>query len=417
MNLKNFADRLRGIREERGITQQTTADTLLLPRTAVTQIENGNRSVSTLELTKLAKLYRHSISYLVGEMASEDEDIEVLLYRAAPGLNESSDIKLQINHCLDLCRESIILENLLGQNIKSGPPTYALKIPDNKGEAVEQAQVIAEQERKRLGLGILPVANLAEMIVNQGIWVASTNLPDTMSGLFLNNKKTGLIILVNADHPNSRKRFSYAHEYAHALLDREGHVRISNLENHAELIEVRANAFAAAFLMPTEGVNEFLYRLNKGKPSKSESIIFDVITGGKSESENRSVPYSQVLTHTDIAMMAHYFGVSYQAAVYRLRSLNFLSNKECEQLISQEKIGKTFLKTLGLLSDLEGKEEVNRWDRELKNQLIRLAIEAYRREEISKGRVLELGKTIGIGGAGLFELAQAAAFQHKKSGA
>lgn len=404
MNLKNFADRLRQAREQRGVTQQIAADTLNLPRTAITQIESGKRAVSTLELTKLAKLYHHTISYLVGEMQPE-EDIEVLLYRSISILNET--IKQRINHYIAVCREAIILENLLGQNTRFGPPLYSLNLPHNKGEAVEQGETIATQERKRLGLGMLAVANLTEIIANQGIWVASTNLPEGMSGLFFNNKKTGLVILVNADHVKSRKRFSYAHEYAHALLDRDADIRVSNMDNHAELIEVRANAFAAAFLMPSEGVYDFFGKLNKGKPAKSESLIFDVVTGEKSEAENRLPPYSQALTYTDIAMMAHYFGVSYQAAVYRLRSLGLFSAKECEKFLTQEKIGKEFLKELNILPELENQEEKIYWDKNLRNQLVRLAIESYRLGEISQGRLSELASLINMKSASLLKLANA----------
>jgi Zn-dependent peptidase ImmA (M78 family) len=87
---------------------------------------------------------------------------------------------------------------------------------------------------------------------------------------YINLCKEGMIILVNATHVKARKRFSYAHEYAHALFDREENVRISSTENNLENIEVRANAFAAAFLMPSDGINEILRNANKGKSSRAE---------------------------------------------------------------------------------------------------------------------------------------------------
>jgi len=49
-----LARRLRKAREDRGLTQQDAADALGISRTAVTQIEGGSRSVSTLELTRFA---------------------------------------------------------------------------------------------------------------------------------------------------------------------------------------------------------------------------------------------------------------------------------------------------------------------------------------------------------------------------
>jgi Zn-dependent peptidase ImmA (M78 family) len=58
---------------------------------------------------------------------------------------------------------------------------------------------------------------------------------------------TRLVILVNSSPVRARRRFSYAHEYAHALLDRDRQVTVTSTDNAAELIEKRANAFAASF--------------------------------------------------------------------------------------------------------------------------------------------------------------------------
>lgn len=405
MNPIELPNRLRKARDSRGISQQAAAEFVGLPRTAITQIEGGNRSISTLELTKLAKLYRYPISYFLDEISNDEEDINVVLYRAAPNLNEAT--KQQIYRYIDLCKEGIVLEKILDFEPRANLPKYSLPVPKNKGEAVTQGTNIAEQERKRLSIGIGSIADIANLISNQGIWACSADLPDDVSGLFLNNAKTGLIILVNANHVISRKRFSYAHEYAHALFDREENIRISSTANNAEFIEVRANAFAAAFLMPADGITEVLRSLNKGKASRQDQIVFDVSANSKVNVESRAIPYSQNITFQDIAIIAHHFGVSYQAAVYRLRSLNFISQQECDRLIAKYQDGKHYLSSLNMFSDLEKKESKELWDRELRTELAYLAIEAFRREEISRGRIIELGDAIGIGGKDLYEFALA----------
>ena len=68
-----------------------------------------------------------------------------------------------------------------------------------------------------------------------------------------------------------------AHEYAHALLDRK--VSVTKRENSDELIEKRANAFSAAFLMPRLGLEETLAALSKGFPSRRTHVVFDLATG------------------------------------------------------------------------------------------------------------------------------------------
>ena len=47
-------------------------------------------------------------------------------------------------------------------------------------------------------------------------------------------------------------------------------------------------------------------------------------------------------------------------------------------------------------------------EQELRSQLVRLAIEAYRREEISQGRLREIGRKVGLKATDLVELAEAA---------
>jgi Zn-dependent peptidase ImmA (M78 family)/transcriptional regulator with XRE-family HTH domain len=405
MKLIELKKKLRKARDERGISQQSAAEFLGLPRTAITQMERGSRSISTLELTKLAKFYRYPISYFLDEISSDEKDINVILFRAAPNLNEAT--KDQIYHYIDLCKEGIALEKILDFEPRLSLPKYSLPFPKNKSEAVIQGTHIAEQERNRLNIGIGSISDITNLISNQGIWACSADLPDDISGLFLNNSKTGLIILVNANHVISRKRFSYAHEYAHALFDRDENIRISSTKNNSELIEVRANAFAAAFLIPSEGVNEILKNLNKGKSTRQAQVVFDVSADDKMNAESRSVPYSQNITFQDIAIIAHHFGVSYQAAVYRLRSLNKISQKESDQLIEKYQEGKNYLSLLHMSSDLESKERKELWDRELRAELSHLAIEAFRREEISRGRIIELGDAIGVGGKELYESALA----------
>ncbi len=407
MNLKELAQRLRNARKQAGISQQAAAHAINVARTAITQMEAGKRSVSTFELTKLAKLYRQPIPYFLDEHIDSNDTLEALLYRAEPSLNDVPDIKRHIDHYIDLCREGSNLEKLLKYESRMGPPMYSLSLSNHKGEAVLQGESVAEQERKRINLGNEPIGDVAELIAKQSIWVSSANLPNTISGLFLNHNKTGLIILVNAAHVKSRKRFSYAHEYAHALLDRTDQVRISSTANNAELIEIRANAFAAAFLMPKEAIFNILYSLNKGKPSRSDHIIHDVASENTFTVKERAIPYSQTITYQDAAIIAHHFGTSYQAAIYRLRNLNCISLQECDLLLKKENDGKNYLCALNMFSDLETNEDEKLWDRELRIELVHLAIEAYRREEISRGRILELGDQIGIGGKTLYQLAQA----------
>ena len=64
---RQLGDRLREARKYLGLKQEEVATYLKIPRTALTDIENGQRRVEAIELTRLAKLYRQPIGYFTGE--------------------------------------------------------------------------------------------------------------------------------------------------------------------------------------------------------------------------------------------------------------------------------------------------------------------------------------------------------------
>ena len=409
MDAKELGARLRSARELRALSQQAAALAMDLPRTAITQLEAGRRSVSTLELTRFAELYRFSASDLLrGKVGDEDRDVLVTLYRAAPGLEDDPLVREEVARNLRLCREGVVLERLLGANSRSGPASYEMRRPRSPGEAVAQGEEVAEQERRRLGLGSAPIADISELMVSQGVWASSVPFPDGMSGLFLRHPDVGLAILVNARHVKGRKRFSFAHEYAHALVDRNGVVAISSVDNSSDLVETRANAFAAAFLMPEDGIRAFLRTHDKDLPAHRKHAVFEVVGGGRIEAELRPSARAQRIACKDSALLAHRFGVSYRAAVYRLKSLRYISDRESKDLLGQERFGRSYLKELGMFADVGEQEEQHYRDRELRSEVAHLAIEAYRREEISRGRLLELSAILSVTGDTLLSLGEAA---------
>jgi len=407
---KTLARRLQQARTNAGLTQEEAANTLGLPRTAIVQIEAGKRSVSTLELAQLAKLYHVPVSGFFAESEPQEEDVLVALFRAAEGFHEHPDVQREIGRYVAICRTGVELERLLELPARGGPPSYDMPSPTRVMEAVEQGASVAEQERRRLGLSHTPIPDMADLINAQGIWASGANLPDDMSGLFLRHSSIGLFILVNFGHVRARKRFSYAHEYAHALLDRSRAATVSLDSNRSDLGEVRANAFAAAFLLPRGGVWAFLNARQKAGPSRMEQAVYDPIieqTGPDIRAHHRSAPHSQEVTYEDVAALAHHFGVSYQAALYRLKSLAIIRDKEFETLREKESFGRDYLRLLERLNDLEGYQETKP-DREIVSQVLHLALEAYRREEISQGKLRDLSSLLEIDANELLALADAA---------
>lgn len=85
--LQALGKRLRESRESSGFTQEEVSGALGIPRTSVLAMEAGKRNVSAPELRRLARLYRRSVEWLLGE-ESPDLTTNVALYRATDALSQ-----------------------------------------------------------------------------------------------------------------------------------------------------------------------------------------------------------------------------------------------------------------------------------------------------------------------------------------
>jgi transcriptional regulator with XRE-family HTH domain len=64
---KVLASRLREAREFANLSQQFVAEQTGIPRSAISDIERGSRRVESLELKRLAALYRMPLTYFLGD--------------------------------------------------------------------------------------------------------------------------------------------------------------------------------------------------------------------------------------------------------------------------------------------------------------------------------------------------------------
>lgn len=119
------------------------------------------------------------------------------------------------------------------------------------------------------------------------------------------------LVLTNSSKILSRERFTAAHEIGHHIFDFQdsGNELIADeltgLFNKKNLAEYRADCFAAALLMPREGVNDVLYELGLNQGT---------------------------LTYIDVVRLQLLFGVSYRAMVRRLADLDRIDQKQVNYL-------------------------------------------------------------------------------------
>lgn len=396
VNPQELAQRLRAARKACRLRQKDVARHLDVSRSTIAQIELANRAVTSLELDKLAYLYGRDIrDFLADEFRQEDS--LVALFRLHPEVAEQEQVVGVLRETLALGREITGLERLLGiDRDLAALASYPLKPPGSKWEAIQQGERIAREERRRLDLGLSPLPNVAEILESQGVRTAQRPLPEDVSGLTLFEEKVGVLVVVNLGHHFLRRRFSYAHECCHVLLDRGQKGAVSRASDRESLPEVRANAFAAAFLMPPGGVEEFIQGLAKGRSSRLIAEVFD--EDDTLHVQARPIPGSQALQMHDVVLLAHHFGVSRIAALYRLKNLRLVKDPEFEALKAQEEQG--IGKAIAGLLDLEEPDQ-EKARNEFRHRFLGLALEAFRRGEITRSKLRELAVQVGVEGDSL----------------
>jgi hypothetical protein len=131
--------------------------------------------------------------------------------------------------------------------------------------------------------------------------------------------------------------------------------------------------------------------LGKGKPSRTFAAVFDEV--GSLKVEGRTEPGTQALQLYDVVQLAHHFGVSRISSLFRLRNLRLMTEAEFDQLKALDDQGKG-----KQLSELLGLAEPDHAEMrsEFKHRFLGLALEAFRRDEISRGKLRELIALVGM---------------------
>ncbi|MGB8699335.1 MAG: ImmA/IrrE family metallo-endopeptidase [Thermosynechococcaceae cyanobacterium] len=389
-----IGERLKEARKGVQLNQEAAAQAIGLDRTALVKIEKGSRNVTGVELYQLARLYRRDPDDFLREEPLQEDPFTTLGRIIGNAPVEWND---EISENLEILKEAVKLKELLGDQIRATPPSYQLSLPSSYEEAVEQGKEIAVLERERLKFGSGPIPDLANLIASQGIWTAAVPFPEEVSGLFIAHNRYGLAIFVNQKHARVRRRFSYAHEYAHALVDRNRkEAEPTSRANRNDFIEKRANAFASEFLIPAAGVYETLERMQKGGPSHASSWIWDAATDEAVHHEIRQDLVAHRISAHDVALLSHEYKVSYDVAAIRLKDINAIRKNQLDTLLGQKEQGMQLLRALRMSSQSTEDDETEAEQPYLIRQLVLLGIEALRRDKISTGRFRAVCDLAGI---------------------
>lgn len=122
------------------MTQDEAAKHLGVSRPTFVQIEAGNRSLSSLELDKLALLFGRNIREFVAD-SFQDQDPLSALFRAQSGIADEPAVLEKLRECMALGRELTNLERLVGiDRDLSTVASYPFPSPKARWDAIQQGQ-------------------------------------------------------------------------------------------------------------------------------------------------------------------------------------------------------------------------------------------------------------------------------------
>jgi Zn-dependent peptidase ImmA (M78 family)/transcriptional regulator with XRE-family HTH domain len=284
-------------RERLGLSQAELAERVDLSQSAVSRIESGGRGVDSLELAAIADALDVSVlDLLEAEPLAEELRVAARL----EDVSEPAVADRAINRLLDVVRLDRLLDEL-GEPDPERPERPDLQVRAGR-PAIEQGRRLAERVRVLWELGDDPLPpNLFSLVEDRtGLGVALEPLQEMIAGLCARLDDVA-VALVDSSATFGRQRFTLAHELCHFLLqDGDRLVVDERLLGRRSAVEMRANVFAAYFLMPAKSLRRYL----RGREVDEEVAI----------------------------ELQYTFGVSLDALLWHLLNLDIISDYRRQQI-------------------------------------------------------------------------------------
>ncbi|WP_075738466.1 helix-turn-helix domain-containing protein [Streptomyces acidiscabies] len=302
MEYKEIGDRIARERAQAGLSQRELATRAELSQPTLVRIEAGERkTLSVAELDRIAVALGIPLTLLtrgnpvrqrmqVAARASENTAEELRQAEELVGAILTLDARLdrfvELRHQVSSLRE-----------------TFLKRVARSAVDAEHEGRELATELRERLGLGLSPVPDLAELVESaMGLDTAALRLPKDVAGFTAHDPERDVtVMVVNASDVPERQRFSLAHELAHVLLS-DG-VSAHRLDGERTPAERRCDAFARHLLAPAEGVSRWLELFEADRPNLKEC-----------------------------AVVARHYGVSLPVLLIQCKKLGLLTEAQAKQL-------------------------------------------------------------------------------------
>jgi len=406
--MPNIGLNLRRMRKSNGLTQADLAAVLEVSRSTVALMEQGKRNVRAQEIEALAATFGCSTASIFteagpGSDSGNEYDLLAEIGQALSVVGQQPLLHDRLGRILRIASTLTDLESRLGLDGSSlGPHSYDLSPPKTAWEATQQGILAAAEERRRLNLGDAPIRDVDETLASNRIRTTKTDLPANNSGLFLNSRRTGFLLIVNHTIPVERRRFQIAHGYAHVLFDRNHRCLTCRTESRRDFCELRASAFAISFLLPETGVRRYLESLGKetlGRSARGELELYAEPYEPHVEERRVRVPGrgrrgAEPISYCDLVLTAWFYGVTPSMTARVLLNLRYVTKEQFEQMDETNKTSSAMP-----LKDALGLPEhhVESGRDAFRSRLLALSVESLNQGLITHDEFLEATSLVELG--------------------
>lgn len=170
----------------------------------------------------------------------------------------------------------------------------------------ETIETLAKKFRSDNELSQTEAINLKSLLRKLNILTVFKPLSESFYGMSLRADSGAKFILINSENARGRQHFSIAHELFHLFFDENPKPHVCNEEQGGKSpSEKNADAFAAAFLMPFDGLMKCI---------------------PQSEIKQKRISLATIIR------IEQYYSVSRKALLYRLKHKSLISAREFEEL-------------------------------------------------------------------------------------
>lgn len=251
--------RIREARISRGMSLNDLAEGIGVTKQAISKYELGALNISSETLFNISQLLDFPIDFFMKPKNTNDENYSksAVFFRSTRTAKKIQNALIQK---IDFVHE--IVEYL--KKFIDFPPIDILDIDlDNYKGYLEEEDIeeIAIKYREYWNLDKEPIVNLSNLLLKKGFIISTVNL-NTMKVDGYSRWINGVpyIILGSDKNCSVRARFSLAHELGHLIL--HSHLEEDDIKKNHKIIEIEANRFASAFLLPEETFSKDVHSIS-----------------------------------------------------------------------------------------------------------------------------------------------------------